>query len=44
MKKILSLALAMILVIGLFSVCASADAADVKIGFIFLHDETPPTT
>ena len=39
MKKILSLALAIIMVMGLFAVSAAADASNVKIGFIFLHDE-----
>ena len=39
MKKILSLLLAVVMVMGLFAVSAAAEAADVKIGFIFLHDE-----
>ena len=39
MKKILSLLLAIVMVMGLFAVSAAAEAADVKIGFIFLHDE-----
>ena len=39
MKKILSLLLAIAMVMGLFAVSAAAEAADVKIGFIFLHDE-----
>ncbi len=39
MKKILSLALAIIMVMGLFAVSAAADTSNVKIGFIFLHDE-----
>ena len=39
MKKILSLVLAIVMVMGLFAVSAAAEAADVKIGFIFLHDE-----
>ena len=39
MKKILSLVLAIAMVMGLFAVSAAADASDVKIGFIFLHDE-----
>ena len=39
MKKILSLLLAVVMVMGLFAVSAAPDAADVKIGFIFLHDE-----
>ena len=39
MKKILSLALAIVMVMGLLAVSASAEVSDVKIGFIFLHDE-----
>ena len=39
MKKILSLLLAVAMVMGLFAVSAAAEASDVKIGFIFLHDE-----
>ena len=39
MKKILSLALAIVMVLGLLAVSASAEVSDVKIGFIFLHDE-----
>ena len=39
MKKILSLVLAIAMVMGLFAVSAAADASNVKIGFIFLHDE-----
>ena len=39
MKKILSLLLAIVMVMGLFAVSAAAEAVDVKIGFIFLHDE-----
>ena len=39
MKKILSLLLAIVMVMGLFAVSAAAETADVKIGFIFLHDE-----
>ena len=39
MKKILSLLLAVVMVMGLFAVSASAEVSDVKIGFIFLHDE-----
>ena len=39
MKKILSIALVLVLVMGMFSVCAAADASAVKVGFIFLHDE-----
>ena len=41
MKKILSLALAIVMVMGLLAVSASAEVSDVKIGFIFLHDENP---
>ena len=39
MKKILSLLLAVVMVMGLCAVSAAAEASDVKIGFIFLHDE-----
>ena len=39
MKKILSIALVLVMVMGMFSVCAAADASAVKVGFIFLHDE-----
>lgn len=39
MKKILSLVLAIVMVMGLFAASAAADASNVKIGFIFLHDE-----
>ena len=39
MKKILSLLLAVAMVMGLLAVSAAAEASDVKIGFIFLHDE-----
>ena len=39
MKKILSIALVLAMVMGMFAVCAAADASDVKVGFIFLHDE-----
>ena len=42
MKKILSLLLAVVMVMGLFAVSASAEVSDVKIGFIFLHDENSP--
>ena len=39
MKKILSLVLAIVMVMGLFAVSAAAETSDVKVGFIFLHDE-----
>ncbi len=39
MKKVLSLVLAAVMVMSLFAVSAAADASNVKIGFIFLHDE-----
>ncbi len=39
MKKILSLVLAIVMVMGLFAASAAAAASNVKIGFIFLHDE-----
>ena len=39
MKKILSLLLAVVMVMGLLAVSAAAQTADVKVGFIFLHDE-----
>lgn len=41
MKKVLSLILAIVLVMSLCAVCASAEAdtSSVKVGFIFLHDE-----
>ena len=39
MKKILSLLLAVVMVMGLFAVSAAAETSDVKVGFIFLHDE-----
>ena len=39
MKKILSLLLAVVMVMGLCAVSAAAETSDVKVGFIFLHDE-----
>ena len=39
MKKILSLLLAVVMVMGLLAVSAAAETSDVKVGFIFLHDE-----
>ena len=39
MKKILSLVLTIVMVMGLFAVSAAAETSDVKVGFIFLHDE-----
>ena len=41
MKKVLSLVLAVVMVMGLFAVSAAAEAdtSKVKVGFIFLHDE-----
>ncbi len=39
MKKVLSIALVLAMVLGVFAVGASADEANVKVGFIFLHDE-----
>lgn len=39
MKKVLSIALVLAMVLGVFAVGAAADASNVKVGFIFLHDE-----
>ena len=40
MKKLVSILVALMLVMGMFAVCASADEAKtVKVGFIFLHNE-----
>ncbi len=39
MKKVLSIALVLAMVLGVFSVGAAADTSNVKVGFIFLHDE-----
>ncbi len=39
MKKILALLLAVVMVLGLAACGAKEEAADMKVGFIFLHDE-----
>ncbi len=39
MKKVLSIALVLAMVLGVFAVGAAADTSNVKVGFIFLHDE-----
>ena len=49
MKKFASLLLALVMCLCCLTTAALAERApvakdDLKIGFIFLHDETPPTT
>ncbi len=39
MKKLIALILAMLMVVSLAACGGTADSADVKVGFIFLHDE-----
>lgn len=40
MKKVLSIVLALVLVLGVFAGCGeSSKSSDIKVGFIFLHDE-----
>ena len=39
MKKLVSILMTVALVVCLFAVAATAETAQVKVGFIFLHDE-----